>query len=135
MRIVVRVVGILIAFGLFVLAAQWIAAESGSEIVVLTTHDATGAPHETRLWVVDIDGIPYLRAGTPHAGWYKQLLAVPAAELTRDGKTAPVRAVAAPELRAQVNDLMAEKYGTPDKVISMTIDRSASIPMRLEPRS
>ena len=133
MRILLRVVAILVVFALFAFAAQMIAAEQG-EVVVVTTHDAAGDGEDTRLWIVDTDGAAWLRAGTPRAGWYQRLVAVPDIEVVRDGKTIQARAVPVPDMRERVNGLMHEKYGTADSVIGMMVDRSGSIAIRLDPR-
>jgi hypothetical protein len=133
MRILLRVVAILVVFGLFAFAAQMIAAEQG-EVVVVTTHDAAGGAEETRLWVVDADGQAWLRAGTPRAGWYQRLIASPDVEVVRGPTTIKARAVPVPDARDRVNALMQEKYGTADSVIGMMVDRSGAIAIRLDPR-
>ena len=67
MRLAIRVFGLLLAVGFAWWAVQMVAAESG-EVVIVTTIDSEGRPHETRLWIVDHAGVGWLaptwRAGT-----------------------------------------------------------------------
>jgi len=105
------------------------------ELVVLVTSDEASRHHETQLWVVDIDGHQYLRAGSPRAGWLARLEAEPLVVLTRNDQKSsfiarPQREDAA--LRARVNRAMAAKYGFPDRVISYLTDRDRSVPIELE---
>lgn len=56
------------------------------EVVVLRTHDAQGAVLETRLWVVDYDGAPWI-VTTPLGQHVRNLTAEPRVELMRHGET------------------------------------------------
>lgn len=100
-----------------VFLAQIVASETG-EVVVLTTRTAEG-PKETRLWVVDLDGVQYLRAGAD-SGWYRRLTAAPDVRLARGAETAAYRAETQPR-GAEVNRLMREKYGWRDVVIEVLV--------------
>jgi hypothetical protein len=131
-RWLLRVALLLLALGVAWFALEMLAAESG-EVVVLTTRDAEGAPHETRLWVVDLEGRAWLRAGADAAGWYGRLAASPEVEVTRSGVSSRYRAVPAPDARDRVNALMREKYGLADRWIGFWFDRSDAIPIRLDP--
>lgn len=111
--------------------SQWIASESG-EVVVLTTRDAAGEPHDTRLWVVEHAGHAWLRAGAEVQGWYQRLVASPAVAVERDGATAPYTAVPVPAERGTVNALMREKYGWADRYISLLFGRDDAVPIRLD---
>ena len=132
MRFAVRAVVVLLALGLAWFALEMLAAESG-EVVVLTSRDAEGAPHETRLWVVDLDGRAWLRSGSGVAGWYGRLAASPEVEVERAGIGGRYRAVPLPEARERVNALMRDKYGLADRWIGFWFDRSDAIPIRLDP--
>jgi hypothetical protein len=132
MRWVGRAVVLLLALGIAWWALEMLAAESG-EVVVLTTRDAADASHETRLWVVDLEGRAWLRAGSDVAGWYGRLAARPEVEVERAGMAGRYRAVPVPEARERVNALMLEKYGLADRWIGFWFDRSDAIPIRLEP--
>lgn len=123
--------------GVVALAVGGIMALSeAGEVVVLQTSDSQGNVHETRLWVVDDAGVEWLRAGSPRAAWYKQLLAKADVSVTRGDQTRMYRALPLDEVdaRRRVNQLMAEKYGLPDRLIGWMADRSVSVPVRLQPR-
>ena len=132
MRIVWRTLAAILLLLLAVVALQQIAAESG-EVVVLTTRDATGATHTTRLWIVEHQQRLYLRAGMPQSQWYQRVLGEPAVSVEREGITTSYRAV--PELTVvpQINELMRAKYGWADAFIGYLFGRDASVPVRLEP--
>jgi F420H(2)-dependent quinone reductase len=119
---------VVILFGL-----EGYASERG-EVVVLHTHDASGAAHDTRLWVVDHDGSAWLRAGGPESGWYQRVAADPAISVTRGAIEMRYRATPVPEQRAVINQLMRAKYGWGDQFIGWMIGgRETAIPVRLEP--
>ena len=128
-----RIVGTLLALALLFLASQYAASESG-EVVVLRTLDEVRRSHETRLWVVDRDGRPWIRAGNAGSGWFVRLQANPEVEVVREGETLRVRAVPLPEARDRINDLMNEKYGFADSYICFFLPREKKIPVRLDPR-
>jgi hypothetical protein len=124
----------LVALVVAIFALQIIASETG-EVVVLHARDATGEVVETRLWVVDMDGAQYLRAGDAGSGWFGRLSANPEVEVERAGRAAAYLAVPEPARNAALNVLMREKYGWRDRIISLMVgDRDAAIPVRLEPR-
>lgn len=127
---VLVILGVAAAFGVI----GMIASESG-EVVVLRTTDASGAAHETRLWVVEHDGDWWLRAGSPDNAWLARLRERPEIEVERDGEARVWRAVPTPEARDAVNALMREKYGLADRWIDWTFGREDAVPVRLEPRA
>ena len=127
------VLGALLGLAVLFFASQLAASESG-EVVVLRTLDEVGRPHETRLWVVDRDGRPWIRAGNAGSGWFVRLQANPAVEVVRGGETLRVRAVPVPEARDRINDLMNEKYGFADSYICFFLPRERKIPVRIDPR-
>jgi hypothetical protein len=133
MRWILRVVGALLGLALLLLVSQYAASESG-EVVVLRTQDAAGDLHETRLWVVDHEGRPWLRAGNEGSGWLVRLRASPDVEVVRGSETLRVRAVPVPEARDRVNDLVNEKYGFADDYICFFLPRETKVPVRLDPR-
>lgn len=132
-----RVVKIVfMALALLLVAAivlQTAASESG-EVVVLSFTDAAGEVHETRLWVVEHQGQAWIRSGQANSGWASRLGASADVEIERNGVVESYRAVAVPEMASLINDLMLEKYGWRERVISaMFGSRQASLPLRLEP--
>jgi len=132
-KIVLRVLGGLLLLLLALGIAQHFAAESG-EVVVLTTSDTEGQPHETRLWVVDHEGSAWLRAGADVQAWYGRLLAKPEVEVERGGTRQSFTAVPRLDQQGTVNRLMREKYGWADRFISLLFGRDESVPIRLDPR-
>jgi hypothetical protein len=133
MRWTLRILGALLAGVLFVFGSQMLASESG-EVVVLRTRDAAGEAHETRLWVVEHEGRPWLRAGNADTGWLVRLRAQPEAEVVRSGETLRVQAVPVVEARDRINELMNEKYGFADSWVCWFFPRETKIPVRLDPR-
>jgi len=112
---------------------EWFASER-IEVVVLHTHDASGAAHDTRLWVVDHDGSPWLRAGSVESKWYKRVAADPQIGLTRGATELRYHATPVPAARDVINDLMRAKYGWGDLFIGWMIGgRDTAIPVRLDP--
>jgi hypothetical protein len=124
------VLGLVLALALL----QIVASESG-EVVVLQTRAGDGLAHETRLWVIDLDGRQYLRAGDAGSGWFVRLSAQPEVAVARSGVHGFYRAAPVEEHRAVVNAAMRAKYGWRDAVVGMMVGgRDAAIPVRLEPR-
>lgn len=121
----------LVAVVVLILVVQVVASES-AEVVVLTTTSG-GAGKETRLWVVDADGVQYLRA-KPDSGWYLALLAAQGVTLTRGDGTMACRAEARPGFAVEVNRLMREKYGWRDAYISALVGgRDNAVPVAMIP--
>jgi hypothetical protein len=132
MRWTLRILGALLALVLLLFGSQMLASESG-EVVVLRTQDVGGV-HETRLWVVEHEGRPWLRAGNADTGWLVRLQAQPEVEVVRGDETLAVRAVPVAEARDRINELMNEKYGLADAYICSFFPRETKIPVRLDPR-
>lgn len=133
MKVLLYVLSAVLGLAVLVFLAQLVASETG-EVVVLTTETADG-PKETRLWVVEVEGTQYLRAGAD-SGWYQRLLAAPDVQLTRNGDAAAYRAEAHPHAAAEVNGLMRAKYGWRDVVIEVLVGgRDDAIAVALVPRA
>ena len=132
MKWVKRIALVLILVVLGLAALQYLASETTGEVIVLTTTDSNGESQETRLWIVDSGGEPWLRAGQDAAGWYGRILQNPTVQLTRDGTTATYTAVPNAAATDTINGLMREKYTWGETVISIFFDRSSSIAIRLD---
>lgn len=117
------------------LGLQYAASETTGEVVVLTTTDADGNSHETRLWIVDNGGEAWLRAGMNKSSWYGRILENPSVTLMRNGSAAQYTAVPVPAATDTISGLVRQKYGWGDKLISKMMDRKASVAIRLEPAS
>ena len=112
-------------------------AGSSGEIVTLTTTDAKGAPRQTRLWIVERGGSCWLRAGSERAAWLARIRANPRIQIERGGTTTAYRGTLVPEATAEINTLMAEKYGVADRVVGLLLpdSRGHSMAVRLDPDS
>lgn len=115
--------GLAAVVGVFVLYLVLVfgASESG-EVVQLVTEDAQGEAVTTRLWVADTDGAMWLRAGDGTSGWYQRLTAHSAenpATLIRGDHTYAITASPEPQRIAEINQLMADKYGLGDTLVGM----------------
>ena len=105
-----------------------------TEVVVLRTLDGDGTAYETKVWVVDHDGMPWVRVANPERFWYQRLSRNPQIVLIRGGVERPV--VARPhdsaEARAILDQAFREKYGIVDWWYGVLFRRHA-IPVRLDP--
>ncbi|MFK7913356.1 MAG: DUF2255 family protein [Pseudomonadales bacterium] len=118
-----------------VAAIQQYAAESG-EVVVLQVADDQGATHETRLWIVDHDGSPWLRAGFAESGWYQRLLLAELISIERNGTRRVYVATPEPGAKAAIDQAMQDKYGWADSYIGKLFGgRDAAVPIRLRPHT
>ncbi|MEE8041718.1 MAG: hypothetical protein V3T15_02855 [Pseudomonadales bacterium] len=133
MRIAIGIVGVVLGLAMLWYVSQLVASESG-EVVVLTTHDAAGESHDTRLWIVDHEGYQWLRAGSEMSGWFTRLKNDPAIEVERSSSNKAYTAIPRASLAPVINELMLEKYGWADRYIGFYFPRDDSIPVRLEPR-
>jgi hypothetical protein len=117
---------------LVVVGVLWV---DEGEVVTLTTVDDQGHSSVTGLWIVEIDGEVYLRAGSREARWLERIRARPVVELTRDGVVQKVRATPIEDaaLRNAISWAMREKYGFIDAVLVRIIDHSESVPILVEP--
>lgn len=88
------------------------------EVVRLVTQDADGQQRYTDLWIAEIDGHAFFRAGNPGVGWLARLEASDRTYLEREGRTLEIETLIEndPEIRDQLNLAMAEKYGFVDRV-------------------
>ena len=110
----------------------WWAGEQ-TEVAVLRTSDALGRAYETKLWVVDREGVPWVRVANPERGWYRRLLEQPRVELVRAGETRAclARPYDVPEIAAELDVAFREKYGLVDWWYGLLLRRHA-IPVKLE---
>ncbi len=129
--IVFTAVGVVVALIILTLIAL-----EGTEVAVLHTALGSQPPRQTRVWVVDFDGTPWLEAANPEREFYQDILAGPEVVLERNGTRFEYRAV--PMSGTSGHDLLrsrlSDKYGWADRWIGMLTDTSSSIAIRLEPR-
>jgi uncharacterized protein DUF2255 len=115
-------------------AATYWAGEQ-NEVAVLHTADADGRGYESKVWVVDHQGDPWVRVANPERSWYRHLLENPNVELVRNGQTRRYRAEPqdVPEIAADLDAVFREKYGLVDWWYGLLLRRDA-IPIRLAPQ-
>jgi len=135
MRLLLRLVGLVLALVVLFFAAVFAASEFGGEVVNVETVDASGAKHHTHLWVVDDGGFAWLRAGVPTSGWLVRIDANPDVTVERGGVSYHMKAVPVhePAVRDRIHALMREKYPFADRLISVMRDPNGSVPVRLDP--
>lgn len=134
MKVAFRLFGAVIAVLVVLMVLQAVASERG-EVAIITTTDVAGTPHETHVWIVDLDGHPWIRSGSPKSGWYSRLKETPTLELERNGIHTQYTVETVPDKRAQINALMRAKYGWADTYIGLFFSRANSVPIRLDPRA
>lgn len=126
-------IGLLLTSPLWFGVALFAASEHGGEVVVLETFDLNGNGLETKLWVVDLHGEPWLRAGRGGATWVRRIEINPSVRLTRADTRTAYLAQLSPRDVDRVNARMREKYGWADQLISLIHDDAAVMPIRLAP--
>jgi hypothetical protein len=129
LRIAAAILGLL----LLVAFATYLAGEQ-TEVAVLHTVDAGGASHATKMWVVDHDGVAWVRVARPERLWFQRLEAQPRVEITRGDETQPMLAQPdrSPQARVAIDAAFRAKYGLVDWWYGVLL-RSDAIPVRLEP--
>ncbi len=107
------------------------------EVVRLITTDENGNEFETGLWIVDLEGVSYLRAESKDAAWIERIRKRPDVQLDRTGRRTDYRAIPIgdDDTRDSVSRAMAEKYGRLDRAVALFRDYSHSLPVRLQIRS
>ena len=116
-----------------IVLATYVAGEQ-TEVVRLRTHDDSGKEWTTKLWVVDVDGVTWVRVANPEREWYQRLLANPHIELERAGRVDPYLALPdpSPATRSIVDEAFAAKYGLVDRWYGLLARRNP-VPVRLVP--
>lgn len=128
-----RWLGIALATLAALAVATYVAGEQ-TEVAVLRSVDEQGAARETKLWVVDLDGSPWVRVARPERSWFDRVRQRPQVELVRNGVALPYRAIEItdPEVRARVDAAFREKYGMVDWWYGLLLRRDPR-PIRLDP--
>lgn len=131
-------IGVAVLCAILVVAA--LAVPEG-EIITVNVVTSEGRSHPVQLWVVEVEGSRYLRAGNPKADWLAELRATPAVTIGAGAHAGevpiPVLAEAIdddPKLRQQVAAAMGRKYGIADRIWAALRNRDESVPVRLTPR-
>lgn len=85
----------------------------GTNVVDIQTRSAKGNKHAVPIWIVVVDGVPYVRSVRgPSGRWYRELLARGDGAVFAGGKSVPVRAThdSAPETIEAVSAALRRKY-------------------------
>ena len=116
-----------------IVLGTYVAGEQ-TEVVRLHTWDDTGKEWDTKMWVVDVGDVTWVRVASPNRAWYRRLLANPRVELERGGRSEPRIALPdpSPEARALVDEAFAAKYGLVDRWYGLLV-RHDPVPIRLVP--
>ncbi len=129
----VRVAAI-VALALAAVAAATYLAGEQTEVVVIRTLDGDGTSYDTKVWVVDHEGVPWVRVAQPERFWFQRLSRNPHVRLIRAGVEQAViaRPQDTPEARAVIDQRFRERYGAVDWWYGVLVRRHA-IPVRLDP--
>jgi hypothetical protein len=113
MRSVLMVLAGAMAIAVAAVLVHFIVIELGREVVTLRTEASDGSWKQTRLWVVDYDGDPWLHSAGEE--WEQRFERNPVVELVRRGKTERYQAEPDRSAHAAIDDALREKYGLADR--------------------
>jgi len=105
--------------------------------VDIETTSARGAVHRVVIWIVVVDGVPYVRSVRgPKGRWFREFLAKGEGAVHVGARRIPVRAtrVTDPVETARVSEAIQEKYDRPRaSVVAMVRDEVLATTARLDP--
>ncbi len=131
MKKIFLIIGIVLLAGAGIL--ERMAAER-VEVVELHTKNEAGEWLVTRLWVVDHEGLQYLRVGAGGSGWFDRLQASQPVGLKRGGDSGCYATQLRRDKEEQINALMQAKYTWGDSFIGGLFGgRKGSISIALHP--
>ena len=107
------------------------------EVVHLETTDREGRHYEADLWIVDLDGVSYLRANDGDLGWLERLRENPRVSIERGtvDETFVATPLEDPRLRSRVDGAVREKYGLADRVMELMSEPDQYVVVRLVPEA
>jgi hypothetical protein len=111
------------------------AFRTAEEVDVETWSPADGV-RQTIVWIVVVEGVPFLRSVRGSGGrWYREIREEPAAAIHLQGRRVPVRAVLAddPSSVTAVSEALAAKYPTDPAMPAMLRPEVLGTTLRLEP--
>jgi hypothetical protein len=108
-------------------------AHTGDDTVVVTTHDEDGSVRARTIWLLVLDGQPYIRTGSA-TSWGENVLRDPDLTLTVGDEVVALRAerVSDPALLERITAAFREKYGFGDRLAALV--RGDPIVFRVSPR-
>ena len=104
--------------------------------VDIETQSPEGKAHRVTIWIVVVDGVPYVRSVRGKRGrWYRELVAKQEGALHVGSRRVPVRphAVREPELIDEVSAALWRKYAKNSSLFSMLRLVTLDTTLRLEP--
>jgi len=132
MKVLLRAGAALLVAVLLLVVGHLALIELGREVVTLRTHLPGGGWQETRLWIVDAEGSPWLHSAGK--AWLARFEGDPVVELERHGEIEAYRAHAEPGPHPQVDALFREKYGLADHWVRFLAPCGRNtVPVRLTP--
>lgn len=130
MRKVFIGIATLLAVVVVAVAAHLLIIEVGREVVTLRTANGDGTWSETRLWVVDHRGDPWLHSAGVE--WEQRFEGAPQVELVRSGVVEAYRAEPDRSAHAEIDVALRDKYGFADRWVRFLVPCDDSVlPVRL----
>jgi hypothetical protein len=130
MKRIATALAAVIGLGIAYVLAHWALIEVGREVIVLRTENPDGAWLESRLWIVDEGGFPYLHGAD--SAWMRNLKERPTVEVVRAGETHRYRAIVVPGPHPAIHELLRAKYGIADRWVRFVGREKNAAPVRLE---
>ena len=125
----------LLMIPLLILGALYGIRNFTGEVATLYTTDGVGKTHTTTIWVVDHGHEIWIRSLDPTSAWLDRVIGRPEVQLQRGGGLTTYRATPYASRRERVNDLMAERYGWAEWILSRIEGRDEAVPVFLDPLS
>jgi hypothetical protein len=108
-----------------------------AKVVEIETRSPKGTKHSVPIWIVVVDGVPYIRSVRgPRGRWYRELLARGQGAVVAGGKRVPVNAThdGSPSTIEGVSEALRKKYrGSGQSLASMLRADVLDTTVRLEP--
>lgn len=108
-----------------------------TKIVEIETVSPKGTKHSVPIWIVVVDGVPYVRSVRgPKGRWYRELLARGEGAIVADGKRTAVKAKRDTSKAAieGTSEALRRKYRTSGaSLAAMLLENVLDTTMRLEP--
>ena len=110
----------------------WWALES-SGVAVIETQTPEGTTRSTHVWYAEANGELWLEAGAPENPWFRDVQQNAVLTFTADGRSARYFASADDDASGhdRIRSMLREKYGFRDRWVSLLVDPSRSLAVRL----